>query len=400
MVDSPRPILMRYSMLIGGSLVVLLLLAGPAPLDAVRAQTPASERQRDVSRAGERLRALRAEADRLLAQERTLLVDLRRLEVERQMQVERLRQIDGDRAALETELRDTTRLLESLEQRRAAQLPALRARLTELYKLGRGGYVRLLFDVDDARDVGRAIRTVSALAALDRERVRAHQSTLASLQRVRSSLETRRRELAALRTAAETSRAALDKAVADRLALVHSIDQRRDLNAQLSSELAAAQQQLQQTVTTIGERPPAALPIGSFRGALDWPLAGRVATPFGARRPAAAGAGVSRNGVEIAAPAGTPVTAVHEGIVAYAAPFTGYGTLVILDHGGRAYSLYGYLDGTDLAKGGRVSRDQRLGTVGLSPTGTPLLYFELRIDGRPVDPLQWLKPRLPFRDTP
>jgi septal ring factor EnvC (AmiA/AmiB activator) len=391
---------MRYDSLTACSLVVLLLLPVAVRVPDARAQGAAADREKDLARANERLRALRAEADRLLAHEKTLLSELRRLEVERKIQVERLRQIDRDRAALETELADTTRLLGALEQRRDAQLPALRARLVELYKLGRGGYVRMLFDVNDARDAGRAIRTVSAMAALDRERIRAHQSTLSSLERARASLESRRRELDGLRTEAAKSRAALDKAVADRLALVHDIDQRRDLNAQLSSELAAARQQLQQTVTEIGDHAPAVLPIGSFRGALDWPVAGRVTTPFGANRPVTADPGASRNGIEIAAAAGTPVTAVHEGLVAYAAPFTGYGTLVILDHGGKAYSLYGYLDGTDLAKGGRVSRDQRLGTVGLSPTGTPLLYFELRIDGHAVDPLQWLKPRSAVRDTP
>lgn len=390
---------MRYPSLIAGSIVGLLLLPVAAPPDA-GAQSAVSDRGKDLARANERLRALRAEADRLLAQERTLLSELRRLEVERKIQVERLRQIDRDRTALETELADTTRLLGALEHRRAAQLPALRARLVELYKLGRGGYVRMLFDVNDARDVGRALRTVSAMAALDRERVRAHQSTLASLERARSSLETRRRELDGLRTEAAKSRSALDKAVADRLALVHGIDVRRDLNAQLSSELAAARQQLQNTLTAIGDHAPAVLPIGTFRGALDWPVSGRVATSFGANGQATDGRGASRTGIEIAAAAGTAVSAVHEGVVAYAAPFTGYGTLVILDHGGKAYSLYGYLDGTDLTKGARVSRDQRLGTVGLSPTGTPLLYFELRIDGRAVDPLQWLKPRSSVRDTP
>jgi septal ring factor EnvC (AmiA/AmiB activator) len=392
---------MRYASLLGGSLAALLLLSIAAPGPNARAQTAAADRENDLARATERLRTLRAEADRLLAHEKTLLSELRRLEVERKIEVERLRQIDRDRAAIETELGSTTRLSAALEQRRDAQLPALRARLVELYKLGRGGYVRMLFDVNDARDVGRAIRTVSAMAALDRERVRAHQTTLASLERARASLESRRRELDGLRSEATKSRAALDKAVADRLALVRSIDQRRDLNAQLSSELAAARQQLQQTVTAIGDGTPAALPIGTFRGTLDWPAAGRVMTPFGANPPTNADPGASRNGIEIATAAGTPVTAVHEGVVAYAAPFTGYGTLVILDHGRKAYSLYGYLDGTDLTKGRRVSRDQRLGTVGLSPTGTPLLYFELRIDGRAVDPLQWLKPRNSvIRDTP
>jgi septal ring factor EnvC (AmiA/AmiB activator) len=84
---------------------------------------------------------------------------------------------------------------------------------------------------------------------------------------------------------------------------------------------------------------------------------------------------------------------VHEGTVAYAEPFSGYGNLVILDHGGQSYSLYGYLASLDVTRGARVERGESVGTSGRPPTGEPALYFELRIDGKPVDPLQWLKRR-------
>ncbi len=56
-----------------------------------------------------------------------------------------------------------------------------------------------------------------------------------------------------------------------------------------------------------------------------------------------------------------------------------------------AFSLYGYLADIDVVSGEHVAQGQRLGSVGLSLDGEPALYFELRIDGKPVDPLQWLK---------
>ena len=83
--------------------------------------------------------------------------------------------------------------------------------------------------------------------------------------------------------------------------------------------------------------------------------------------------------------------AIHEGTVAYAEPFTGYGDLVIVDHGEGAYSLYGYLSTIETARGQHVEARTRIGTSGRNPSGNPALYFELRIDGKPVDPLQWLK---------
>ena len=100
-----------------------------------------------------------------------------------------------------------------------------------------------------------------------------------------------------------------------------------------------------------------------------------------------------RSGLEIAAPEGTGVRAVHGGTVGYAEGYSGLGTLVILDHGDNNFSLYGYLRSLSVQRGAVVEAGAEVGRVGPSPEGPAQLYFELRIDGRPVDPVQWLKPR-------
>lgn len=371
-------------------LVILALLLAPA---AVASQDQDAAAM--AERAKARLRALRAEAQALLAQERTLLGELRRLNVERSLKIEELRQIDADAAGVEEELAATTRHLELLEAAQAAQTPALRARLREVYKLGSGGYLRLLLGVDRPRDLGRALRTASAMAALDRERVRAHRRTIASLAEARTDLESRRSELERLKREADAARAALDRAVRERSALVASIDRRRDLNARLTGELQAAQAKLQLTVDGLGGGAAPSLPLRTLQGALDWPAAGGVTARFGRSRPAGFGGTVRRRGIDIGAEAGTAVRAIHPGAVAYAAPFTGFGNLVIVDHGGRAFSVYGHLDELQVTKGTRVGAGEPVGTVGLDTAGRPTLYFELRVDGEPVDPLQWLKPRSP-----
>jgi septal ring factor EnvC (AmiA/AmiB activator) len=99
------------------------------------------------------------------------------------------------------------------------------------------------------------------------------------------------------------------------------------------------------------------------------------------------------NGIEIAAPEGTPTLAIHGGTVAFAGTFAGYGNLVIVDHGNQAFSLYGNLLEIAVVRGAHVERGQPVGSVGLPVTGPSGLYFELRVDGRAVDPLQWLKKR-------
>jgi septal ring factor EnvC (AmiA/AmiB activator) len=105
------------------------------------------------------------------------------------------------------------------------------------------------------------------------------------------------------------------------------------------------------------------------------------------------GAAASANGIEIDVPEGTPVRALHAGTVGFSGEFSGYGTLVILDHGGNQFSLYGYLGSMSVERERRVEAGQEIGRAGLAPTGPPGLYLELRVDGRSVDPLQWLQPR-------
>ena len=340
----------------------------------------------------ERLRALRQEADQLAAREKSLLTDLRRAELERDITAELRKDADQSLAAATQDLADTTAHLTAVEQRAADETPGLSQRLVELYKLGSGGYVRLLLSVDNVREMGRAYRTVASLAALDKERVRAHQSTLASLREIRAELEKRRAGAATAEADARAAALAATAAVAARTALIDQIDAQRDLNARFVSELQSAQQKLADTVSALPAN-GSTVPIRPFQGALDWPAVGRVTARFGPGRGPRFGTAITRSGIEIAAPADAPVTAVHEGTVAFASPFSGFGTLVILDHGAHAYSLYGYLSSVAVTKGAHVDRGARVGLVGSAPAGQPALYFEMRVDGKAVDPLQWLKPR-------
>jgi septal ring factor EnvC (AmiA/AmiB activator) len=354
-----------------------------------RAQTEALAR-----RAAERLEALQHEADALATQERTLLGDLRRLELERVMKLEALKHAEQEATTAHDDLEAITSRLAALERQDVSERPDLRARLVELYKLGEGRYVRLLLSTADVRRIGEASRMVSALAALDRQRIASHQRTVAALRATATQAEERSRQLAAARGDAERASQAATRAADARNALVRDIDRRRDLNAQLAGELQAAQAKLQLSLRDIAAGGSAVesvtLPLRPFRGDLAWPADGQVRHRV--TRPAVSG-GTTSKGIDIAAEEGSPAMAVHEGVVVYADPFTGFGNLVIIDHGSQAFSLYGNLSEMSVKRGSRVERGQTVGFVGESATGQAGLYFELRIDGQPVDPLQWLRKR-------
>jgi septal ring factor EnvC (AmiA/AmiB activator) len=361
-------------------------------LIVVVAAAQQSDRERTealAKRAADRLQTLQREADALASTERTLLGDLRRLEIDREIKTTELKQADEQVATVQAELSATAAKSAALESEAAAERPELRARLVEVYKLGQARYLRLLLATPDLRRIGQATRVVAAMAKLDRDRVAAHTRTLAELQITRTALEARSREAVASRATAAKAESAAAHAEQARDDLIKQIDQKRDLNAQLTGELMSAQQKLQATLKEIanGSAPAtaASLPLRPFRGDLDWPAAGRVSHRFGR--------GSASSGIEIAASEGADALAVHDGVVAFAGPFSGFGNLVIVDHGAQSFSLYGNLLETNVAKGARVERGQTVGTVGPTAAGPPGLYFELRVDGQPVDPLQWLKKR-------
>ncbi|WP_295961707.1 peptidoglycan DD-metalloendopeptidase family protein [uncultured Xanthomonas sp.] len=125
-------------------------------------------------------------------------------------------------------------------------------------------------------------------------------------------------------------------------------------------------------------------------GGLGWPLSGDLIARYGGRLPD----GRISSGVLIAAPAGSTVTAVADGTVVFSDWMTGYGMILIVDHGNGYMSLYAHNDTLLRDAGAKVKRGDAVAKVGNSGgQGRPALYFELRRNGQPVDPSSWLQRR-------
>jgi len=371
---------------------LLALCVGAA---ALTAQTP-PPRPDPQGAIDERIRALQKENGELARQSETLVGELRKLEIERDLRAYEAEQAQTASAEARQALDRAATRLAALEQQRIAQLPDLQKQLVDIYKRGRGGYARLIVRATGLRDFTRTMRAVGALTTINERRVAEHRSTLEALATERATLERSAAELKAREQSAQQARQAAEQAVKARAELIARIDSRRDLTAQYVGELQVAydrlQQQLAATASGVRAGEAVAVPLEPFRGSLDWPVAGRVAGRFG-QSSSRLGGSAGRNGIEIAAEEGAPVRAVHRGTVGYAEVFTGFGNLVIVEHGGNDYSMYGYLATMSVQRGAVVESGAELGRVGFAPAGPPALYFEMRIDGRSVDPLQWLKSR-------
>ena len=123
-----------------------------------------------------------------------------------------------------------------------------------------------------------------------------------------------------------------------------------------------------------------------------WPVLGHLTGSFGERLDPFSGEGAFHAGVDIAAAYGQPVHASASGIVDLVGSHTGYGRLVVVDHGFGVSSWYGHLSAFAVISGARVKRGQVIGYAGVSGRATgPHVHYEVRLNGAPVNPWRYLR---------
>lgn len=368
------------------ALLALALAGAPAAAPAAET-TPVEERLRRVQ---ERRQGLEQELARLRREEKTLLGEVERLEVEVRLRGEHLREVQLDLQRTNELLDLTVKRLAELEAQIAAARPLLAGRARALYKLGELSYVRLLLSVDRPADIFRGYRLVTQLARRDNERFSAFRADLAAQSATRAELEQRTQQALALRAAVERARRGLDAERRKKTRLLTEMVEKKEIHAQYVQELEQAEAGLERMIGGL-EAADVTLPVAAFRGSLPWPAPGRVRVPFGRRRDPRFDTYTLHNGIEIAAAPDSPVLAVHEGTVAFADRFRGYGLLVVLDHGNKHHTLYARLGEIAVQYGQKLPAGAVLGSAGPSSDDSAL-YFEVRFQGKPEDPLLWLKP--------
>ena len=262
------------------------------------------------------------------------------------------------------------------------------------FALGTTSFADLLDNLELLNLIGRQDERIAA--SLARTRIELEQ-TRAATERARQDAA-RSEALIASRT--ETQRATRDRMVAsrdalaaaesakasalatvreDRASFVAEADGLAAESAALAERIAAAQR-AQSTAPTVS----APAPSGSG-GQLGWPVAGPVTSGFGSRW------GRMHEGIDIAVGSGTPVHAAAAGTVIYAGWVSGYGNIVVIDHGNGLSTAYAHNSSLVVGQGATVGTGFVVALSGNTGHSTgPHVHFEVRVNGVPVDPLAYL----------
>jgi septal ring factor EnvC (AmiA/AmiB activator) len=370
----------------------LLVLALAAPLQDPRpaaTEAPAASDEERLRKVQERRAALEQELGRMRGEEKSLLGEVERLELELSLRSEELTEIQITLRRTREALDATVARVAELETSLAEARPALARHARALYKLGDMSYVRLLLSIDRPSDFFRGYRLITTLARRDNARVASFRSDLRALTAEKAALEERTRESLALRNRLAGARRNLDAQRARKTELLTSLVERKELNAAYVDELAQAETRLEALLSGLGDG-VVEVPLGAFRGSLPWPVAGAVRAGFGRRKHPRFDTYTVHNGIEIDAPPDAAVRAVHGGRVVFAERFRGYGLMVVVDHGGKHHSLYAQLADVQVTPGQQVAAGSVLGSADPAGPDGPGLYFEMRFQGRPEDPEGWL----------
>ncbi len=380
-------------------------------------------RAQDAKDAEKRLQSVRGELREVAAQRR-------RLEGQRGDASRKLREADQqvggtERALQQTRVqmrRDAEALVQLQEerQRHAGDLADKRAELAKLLRAaqfaGEAAPLKALLAQDRVAEAERALTYQGYLQRAQVERIRVLGAEIARLQALEDEILQRRsaldaagrrqaEQLAQLQAARQQragllarldqqyrDRAEREKALGrDAKALQNLLAQLRAAAAKAAREAERARREAERQARSTGKPAPKRNAVASAPamrvGGLSWPVSGSLLAAFGGRLPG----GRRSDGVLIAAPAGTAVKAVADGTVVFADWMTGYGNILIIDHGNGYMSLYAHNDSLLRAAGDAVRRGDALAAVGSSGgQERPALYFELRRNGTPVNPSGWL----------
>lgn len=371
--------------------LLLLTLLAPTPVLAEQV-SPAQLRA-----LRERIQTLQDTQRKDLRQRDSLAAELR----ERELAIARL---DQEQATLERQARDAGQELEQLRARQqrmaaeqATQLSWLARTVRATYMNGREPTLKLLLSQEQPDQVARLMRYHEYFQRARAERLDQLEKDLADLLAVSLEVSDARDRFNRRRDAVATQQTRLESARREREQALTRLNARLNEQGQRISSLEADAERLdkllQEMNRALADIPanPGGAPFGELAGKLPWPVQGRAKVNFGARRDG----GLRWNGVLLEAATGTPVRAVHTGRVVYADWLRGYGLMLIVDHGNGFLSLYGHNQSLLRAVGDWVAQGDVLARAGNSGgAGESGLYFEIRQQGRPVNPDRWCNRRV------
>jgi septal ring factor EnvC (AmiA/AmiB activator) len=381
-------------------LAIALFLAGVSVMTQLQAGATAADREQEKKQKLEEVRRkigeLRTSIEGARDQQSQLRDELRATEVTIGDISRALRRIADEQKAKAETLRGLRARRAEAEAALDRQRRLLEQQIVAAYTMGRQGQLKIVFNQEDPAALGRMLTYYDYFNRARVERI--------------GEIDRQAREIATIEQAITQESDALEQTRADQRremqTLTESRAARRQILVKLDAEIRTKEQQLaslmrdernlaelvsrlREVVRDLPVDLPDNVPFSRLKGKLPWPVQGKLAARYGANRKAES---LTWRGVVIDAEEGREVKAIYNGRVVFADWMRGFGLLLIVDHGNGYMSLYGHNQSLYKNVGDVVRKGEAVATVGNSGgRETPGLYFEIRHNGVPDNPVLWCR---------
>ncbi len=302
---------------------------------------------------------------------------------------------------LQRRLADQKKLLQGLkekvelaEEKREILQGHMLKRLRSFYMMGSVGMLNVTFSKKDLPDLMLFADAVENLVAYDRGIVLQYRAVMKELDQLVLSRELEKSLLEELVQQAEEEEQVLFVLRAEQEQLLVTIKQEKNIYQLAVDEMRKAEQELHDDLMRLRIEDKLDKEQGLLlgKGRLSSPVTGTVLYHFGESISSGLRQGETMKGITVAIAPGTSVHAVYKGKVLFADYKRGYGNTVIIDHGGKYFTITARLDGIFVHKGDKIEQNQEVGISGdVATLYEPGVYFEIRHGSTPLDPLEWLQ---------
>lgn len=387
------------------AMAVLALFAVALSSTPIRGAS-VQDKQGQLDDVNKKINSTKQKIDQTKKQETQVLAEIERIERDLDQKRSELARVEKElskatqkQQQLEKELQQAEKDLDEADAQLNKHLDRFNKRLRALYINGGLSYMDFLFSADDFADFITRAELIQRLLASDvelyqgvkEEKTRVEENRQKVLEK-KAAVEEQRRQMLALRAQVTAKIQQIQAQAQQREKLLAQITARKESYEQALDELENTSRELQTWLKNQQSKPQEGATPKTSKGNFLWPVNGPITSEFGWRVHPIYKTKRFHEGLDIAVPMGTPVKAAAGGKVILADWAGGYGKAVIIDHGGGISTLYGHNSSLDVKVGDVVYPGQVISHAGSTGFSTgPHVHFEVRQNGAPVNPHDWLK---------
>lgn len=361
-----------------------------------------NEEKQRLKKIEQRIKSIKDEINNLQKKESGYLETLHKIEKLLQDTGKELQTIERDLELAQKEIKQGEDELIFEKRTLKEKTKLLENRLRVIYKHRLTGYLEILFNSESFSDFLTRSRYIKNILSLDAKVINDIRQQMKKIEDNKMNLENREEILSLLKREVEKGKENIEFSIRAKKSIINKINSQKEAYLKSLKELEQSSLEIKNIIERIykqqeedsektSRKEVPTITLKPKKGILALPIQGKLISGYGRQKNIEFNTYTFNSGIDISAPLGQVVRAAGSGEVIYTGNIKGYGQIIIIDHGGRITTLYAHLSKILIDIGDKVKKEQVIGQVGDSGgVSSTRLHFEVRVEGKPTDPMNWL----------